>query len=211
VFDRRGQVLLLAIAIFASILLFTLYSINKSSLKIAKYVGELQSTMVLQISREYVSDISMDKNIDLNELVNKLYGYNTSLGIFIGRLSYLYYNYTDLNIDDGYGNYTLIWNIVYPYLSNKVRFTFYWNYSLKNYYYKNIEGVVAKYSNYSLYVEHRYVCPQFDVRLNPCIYAFRRNIVDLRYIGDGCWIIGIPRGSIEKLYDEYDIVLKVGG
>lgn len=209
--NARGQILLLAIALFTATLLFILSSMNKPTPKLTKYVGELQSSIILQISREYVSDTSMGRYLDLEGLINDLYDYNVSHGIFIGRLSYLYSNYTDLDVNNGYGNYTLTWNVSYPYLENKVRFSFYWNYSFLNYYYRNIEGIVVKYSNYSLYVEHTYICPQFKVIIHPCIYAVEKKVVDIKYVGNGVWIIGIPTNTIQKFVDEYEIKFKVKG
>ena len=184
---------------------------SKPTPKLTKYVGELQSSMILQISREYVSHRSRNMYIDLDSLIYDLYQYNESLGIFISRLSYLYSNYTDLNVNNGYGNYTLTWNVTYPYLNNRVRFSFYWNYSFLNYYYRNIEGIVVKYSNYSLYIEHTYICPQFKVIIHPCIYAVERKVVDIKYVGNGVWIIGIPTNTIQKFVDEYEIKFKVKG
>jgi len=211
VLNHRGQILLLAIAIFASTLLFILAFMNKSQPRLTKYIGELQNSMVMQISREYVSHKSMNKYLDLDDLISDLYDYNRSLGIYLGLLSYYYINYTDLAVNNGYGNYTLTWNVSYPYLENKVRFSFYWNYTFLNYYYRQIKGIVIKYSNYSLYVEHTYICPQFKVIIHPCIYALQKKIVDIRYVKDGRWIVGIPMGSIQQFLDEYDISFKVRG
>lgn len=207
--------LVIALAIFSALILAAISNLYHPKPRIIAYVGELQSSTLIQLARVYIASRSSGNNsVDINNAIMRLLSLNRTYNLGLPNITYDDFRVDwiiQLGNESGYGVYCLVFNLRYRYFNCSVACNVSWEYTLRNVYYKELNGVVHKYMNYTLIYRHNYTAPQWGyVLLTPCLYVYN-NTFDLKYLGSGLWAVGVPANETMALVDEYGITIFVGG
>jgi len=205
--NQRGQVLLLAVLILSILLLIALSFHRVNSPRIYIKRDYVQAAMLVQLARVWIQYNYCI--ICIRETSRLLYQLNQTYGLNIPALTNSTYRSFNLSEDSGYYNYTVVF---YTQGGKYVRVTVYYNYFFRGFYLKRIGGEIVRYKNYTLQYFHKYEGPWGILFLKNLSLTDPRKQADIRYIGDGLWVVGFPADyQYYIVYDKFGIPVRVGG
>jgi len=211
--NTRGQVLVIAIAIFACLVLAALGNLYYPRPRIVHYVGELQTSTIVQILRVYIANRSSyitglsNASMDINNIFYRLTLLNNTCKLNIPEVTP-----DDILVRMFWRNccHLALVNLRYKYFNSTVIVNVTWSYIYLNNYTKNIGELTLTYMNFTLTCSHTYITPQYNVTIHPCLYD-TLGLADIKLVDrdKGVWIVGVPYEGY-PLKDEYNIVIRVG-
>jgi len=200
----RGQVLLLAVIILASAVLYALSVLKYSHPRAVLIRDYVQAAEVVQLARVWIkSDLCL---LCIRRTSLLLYQLNRTYRLNIPVLSNNTFKDFLLSFDYGYCNYTVVF---YANGKTYVRVLAYYEYEYVNSYFRRIGAEEVLVYNYTLRYYHIYDGPWGRIVIYPQLVDVYLNL-DLRYLGNGTWIIGIPANMTWRLIDKFEIPIKIG-
>jgi len=200
----RGQVLLLAVIILASAVLYALSILKYSHPRAVLVRDYVQAAEVVQLARVWIKSGLCSLCIRQTSLL--LYQLNRTYRLNIPALSNNTFKDFLLSFDYGYCNYTVVF---YANGKTYVRVLVYYEYKYINSYFRRIGAEEVLVYNYTLRYYHVYDGPWGRIVVYPQLIDVYRNL-DLRYLGNGMWIVGIPANMTWRLVDRFEIPIKIG-
>ncbi|RLE81511.1 MAG: hypothetical protein DRJ52_04050 [Thermoprotei archaeon] len=200
----RGQVLLLAVIILASAVLYALSVLKYSHPRAVLIRDYVQAAEVVQLARVWIKSGLCPLCIKQTSLL--LYKLNKTYSLNIPALTNDTFKNISLNITSGFANYTVIF---YTSKGPYVRVLAYYEYEYVNSYFRRIGAEEVLVYNYTLRYYHIYDGPWGRILLYPQLIDVYLNL-DLRYLGNGTWIVGIPVNMTWRLIDKFEIPIKIG-
>jgi len=200
----RGQILLLAVIILASAVLYALSVLKYSHPRAVLVRDYVQAAEIVQLARIWIkSDLCL---LCIRQTSLLLYQLNETYSLNIPLLSNSTFKDISLGFNAGYANYTIVF---YANGKTYVKVIAYYEYHYQNSYFKRIGAEEVLVYNYTLHYYHVYDGPWGRIVVHPQLIDIYRNL-DLKYLGNGTWIIGIPANLTWRLIDRFEIPIKIG-
>jgi len=203
--SKKGQLLLLAVIVLASAVLYALSVLKYSHPRAVLVRDYIQAAEVVQLARVW---IKYNLNVSIiNQTLLSFYQLNKTYHLNIPLLTYTISSDTLLDFYEGYCNYSVVFRT-----NGKkyVKVVVYYEYYYCGSYFRRIGAEEVLVYNYTLLYYHVYEGPWGRLVLYPQLIDIYHNL-DLKYLGKGSWILGVPANMTWMLIDRYEIPIKVGG